>query len=125
MQLKRFQAYVHDLNDKDKPTHVDVELTFKENLPTLKLCHCTAYMGGMDSFGDVAAIAAQVREDLGVIANSGTHVRVVKDLVDGSIDLLRREDGVLLFSMEAEKIEGDDWVEFYCSGPMPTGDKEG
>lgn len=125
MQLKKFQAFVHNLNDKDKPTHVDVELTFKDTIPTIKLCHCTAYMGGMDSFGDVAAIAAQVREDLGVIANSGTQVRVVKDLVDGSIDLLRLEDGALLFSMEAEKIEGDEWVEFYCSGPMPTGTKEG
>lgn len=125
MQVKKFQAFVHDLNDKDKPTHVDVEITFKEDLPVLRLCHCTAYMGGTDGFGDVAAIAAQVREDLGVIANSGTRVRVVRDLVDGSIDLLRLEDGVLLFSMEAEKVEGDEWIEFYCSGPIPTGNKEG
>lgn len=115
MQLKKFQCYVHDLNIKDKPTHVDVELTFKGVPGTIKMCNCSAYMGGMDSFGDVAGIAAQVREDLGVIANSGESVKVRRDTVDGSIDLFRESDNVLLFSMEAEHVEGADWVTSYSS----------
>lgn len=116
MQLKKYQAFVHDLNDKTKPTHVDVELTFKGAPSTIRMCHCTAYMGGMDGFGDVAGIAAQVREDLSVIINNGEHVLVARDTVDGSIDLLRERDKVLLFSMEAEHVEGADWVPSYDSG---------
>lgn len=115
MQLKRYQAYVHDLNSKNKPTHVDVELTFKEAPTTIKMCDCSAYMGGMDSFGDVAGIAAQVREDLGNIANTGLEVTVLQDTLDGSIDIFRARDNVLLFSMEAEHIEGASWVEKYNS----------
>lgn len=115
MQLKRYQAYVHDLNDKTKPTHVDVELTFKGAPATIKMCHCSAYMGGMDSFGDVSGIAAQVREDLGAIANSGEDVEVLQDTLDGSIDIFRARDHVLLFSMEAERIEGASWVKKYNS----------
>lgn len=113
MQLKRYQAYVHDLNSKNKPTHVDVELTFKGAPTTIKMCDCSAYMSGMDSFGDVAGIAAQVREDLGNIANTGLEVTVLQDTLDGSIDIFRTRDNVLLFSMEAEHIEGASWVEKY------------
>lgn len=115
MQLKKYQAYVHDLTSKDKPTHVDVELTFKGAPATIKMCNCSAYMGGMDSFGDVAGIAAQVREDLNTIANTGEHVKVLQDTLDGSIDIFRERDNVLLFSMEAERIEGADWVSKYNS----------
>lgn len=115
MQLKKYQAYVHDLNDKTKPTHVDVELTFKGAPATIKMCHCSAYMGGMDSFGDVSGIAAQVRTDLSVISNSGEDVEVLQDTLDGSIDIFRTRDHVLLFSMEAERIEGASWIKKYDS----------
>lgn len=115
MQLKNFNVSVHNLMDKNKPTHVDVELNFKGAPDTIKMCNCTAYMGGMDAFGSVEGIAAQVREDLAAIANNGEQVMVARDTVDGSIDLLREHDKVLLFSMEADKVDGANWVPAYNS----------
>lgn len=116
MQLKNFNVSVHNLMDKNKPTHVDVELNFKGAPDTIKMCNCTAYMGGMDAFGSVEGIAAQVREDLAAIANNGEHVMVARDTVDGSIDLLRERDKVLLFSMEADNVDGAEWLPDYDSG---------
>lgn len=112
MQLKHFQAFVHG---NGVTGHVDVELFFKGKAFPIKMCHCSAYLGGMDSFGDATTMAAAVREDLGAMANSGEDLEVLQDTLDGSIDIFRKRDHVLLFSMEAEKIEGADWVEKYNS----------
>lgn len=112
MQLKRYQAYVHGAGVTG---HVDVELTFKGQPSTIKMCHCSAYMGGMDSFGDTTSMAAALREDLNAIENSGENLEVLQDTLDGSIDIFRARDHVLLFSMEAETIEGAEWVQKYNS----------
>lgn len=106
MQLKKYQCYVHG-------SHVDVELTFKGQ-DTIKLCECSNYNGNIGAFGDPIAIAPVVREDLGHIANSGQEVEVKRDKLDGSIDIFTPA-GVLLFSMEAERVEGADWVREYDS----------
>ena len=111
MQLKSYQAYAHGVGVSG---HLDVELTVKGK-PTIKMCNCSAYMGGMDSFGDVVQSAAAVRQDLDAIVNSGEDITVLQDTLDGSIDIFRARDNVLLFSMEAEKIEGAGWVEKYNS----------
>lgn len=111
MQLKNYQAYAHGSGVNG---HLDVELMVKGK-PTIKMCNCSAYMGGMDSFGDVVQSAAAVREDLSGIANSGEENTILQDTLDGSIDIFRTRDNVLLFSMEAEKVEGADWVEKYNS----------
>ncbi len=112
MQIKRYQAYVHGSGVN---SHVDVELTIKGKAQPIKMCHCSAYLGGMDSFGDPSTMAAAVREDMEEIVNSGIDVNVLQDTLDGSIDIFRARDNALLFSMEAEKIEGAEWVEKYNS----------
>lgn len=111
MQLKNYQAYVHG---NGVAGHMDVELMVKGK-PTIKMCNCSAYMGGIDSFGDVVQSAAVVREDLASIANSGEDITILQDTLDGSIDIFRARDNALLFSMEAEKIEGAGWVQKYNS----------
>lgn len=111
MQLKNYQAYVHE---HDGDVHVDVELHFKGQ-PTIKMCDCSAYLGGTDSFGDLYEIAARVREDLNAMSNAGDHYVVKQDTLDGSIDVFRERDGALMFSMECERLEGADWVEKYSS----------
>lgn len=107
MQLKRYQCYVHG-------NHVDVELTFKGQ-DTIKMCDCSNYNGNIGAFGEPTAIAPVVRQDLDQIANSGMEVEVKRDTLDGSIDILRALDHVLLFSMEADKVEGAEWVPTYNS----------
>lgn len=113
MKLKRYQAYVHE-NTETEPLHVDVELTFQGH-PTIKMCDCSAYLGGVDTFGSVGEMAAQLREDLNAMANDGTSYTVKRDKLDGSIDVFRDSDGALMFSMECEHIEGADWVPEYDS----------
>lgn len=112
MKLTNYQCFVHDQNNPNKPTHVDVEL-FTDTKDPIKMCDCSAYMGGMDSFDDVAAIAAEVRSDLDGIIN--TEIIVKRDILDGSIDIFRAADNVLLFSMECEDLRGADWVPTYDS----------
>lgn len=114
MQLKRYQAYVHQPADGDQPMHVDVELTVKGR-PIIKMCDCSNYMGNVGAFGHPAEIAPVVREDLAAISNSGEDIDVVQDELDGSIDIYRTRDGALLFSMECDHIEGADWVRKYNS----------
>lgn len=115
MQLKNYLVTIHDLTSKRRPTHVDVELNFKGAPSAIRMCNCSAYMGGMDSFGSVDGMAAEVKEDLSAICNNGETVTVLQDTLDDSIDIYRARDHVLLFSMEAEHIEGAEWVKKYNS----------
>lgn len=110
MRLTHYQCFVHDPNTSP---HVDVEL-FIDDRPLIRLCNCSAYMGGMDSFGNVATMAAEVREDLDALSN--TEVVVARDIVDDSIDIFRASDHALMFSMECDRLDGADWVPTYNSG---------
>lgn len=111
MFLDNYQAYVHD-NTINR--HCDVELMFR-GMPKMRLCDCHAYMGVGGNFGNVDELAAQVREDLRNMCNAGVKYTVKRDKLDGSIDIFRESDNVLMFSMECEKLEGADWVPEYNS----------
>lgn len=102
----KFQAYMHGAE------HVDVELMFPDR-PTIKMCHITSYLGGVDSFGDAATFAAKMRLDLQNLLDSDEEVIIKRDVTDGSIDLFRKSDGALMWSATAERIEGADWVTIY------------
>lgn len=109
MKLTNYQCYVHRLGED---VHVDVELFIDDRAP-ITMCDCSAYMGGVESFGNVESIAAEVREDLSNFI--GTDVIVKRDSLDGSIDIFRAVDNVLLFSMECDHLRGADWVPIYNS----------
>lgn len=108
MKLKGFdyQAYMHGTK------HVDVDLMVPDR-PTISLCNIKTYLGGVDSFGDPATFAAQIRADLEDLAGRDTEIIIKRDSRDGSIDIFRQSDGALMFSATAETVRGADWVEVY------------
>lgn len=112
VKLTDFQSYTHGIAKKDDTLHVDVDLYFEGHAEKVKLCRCTLYMGRLGRYGNPAEMAGKVREDLRKL--KGKTVNVLRDSVDGSIDLLDAE-GTVLFSMEAEEVRGADWIPSYSS----------
>lgn len=113
MKLNTYDVHIHRREPWDN-WHVDVTLEFEGKAP-IKMCECSAYLGQEGKFGDAADLAAVVREDLDKMANAGVDYEVRQDTLDGSIDIFRATDEALMFSMECDRIEGNDWVEKYSS----------
>lgn len=111
MKLVDYQSYTHGYTGN---MHVDVRLTF-EGHDEIKLCNCSAYLGGAGQFGDVVSMANRVRGDLRAMQDSGEDFEVKQDRLDGSVDVYRKRDNALMFSMEAERIEGATWLPQYDS----------
>lgn len=110
MTIKEYQAFTHGTYGQHDE-HVDVRITF-DGKPTIKMCGCSAYMGVVGAFGEPSEIAGKVRADLG--AMTGKHdLSCYIDVEDGSVDIY--EGDTLMFSMEAEKLEGADWLPTYSS----------
>lgn len=111
MKLLKYECDVHAPTNYE-PAHVDVALYFEGKDP-IKMCDCSAYLGGMDSYGYAEQMVAAVREDLDQMANNATEYDVAIDAMDGSLDIVRTADRALMFSMECEHMEGADWVPQY------------
>lgn len=115
MKLRDYQAYIHDprANAPDRNMHIDVELTLDHS--EVKLCNCSDWMGGYQQMGNLANCAAEIRDALRKIKLNHEQVSIKKDTLDGSIDLIRDSDGVLLFSIIPEKIVSDIAIPTYSS----------
>lgn len=116
MKLRDYQAYLHDprANWPNSPMHIDVELTF-EGHSKIKLCNCSEWMGGYQQEGNLANCAAEIRDALRKIKLNHEQVSIKKDTLDGSIDLIRDADGVLLFSIIPQEIHSDMTIPLYSS----------